>query len=210
MSHLFLTQLWRQFASFAGIQIEGLQLSQVIIKWWTTNCGPKLKPLMRVVPAIIIWNLWKRRNNLKHGRKLAYNSLVHKVDTDIWKVGSNMHNNMKNMPMEWKNIVDYLENYTPKIHCIPVSWNPPERGVIKCNTDGASRGNPGRSTYSFCLRDSIGDLIYAQGEEIQEGTNVEAEAIAIREALAHCVVEGIELLLLETDSLLLHKVLTKV
>ncbi|MCD7451995.1 hypothetical protein HAX54_014605, partial [Datura stramonium] len=49
-----------------------------------------------------------------------------------------------------------------------------------------------------------------QGKEIQEGTNIEAEAITIREVLAHCVAEGIELLVLETYSLLLYKVLTKV
>ena len=65
----------------------------------------------------------------------------------------------------------------------------PLEGILKCSTNGASRGIPGRITYCFIIRNFIGDLIYAQREEIQEGTNLAAEAILIREALAHCVIE---------------------
>ncbi|KAH0677226.1 hypothetical protein KY290_026155 [Solanum tuberosum] len=104
-----------------GIHIEGLQLSQVAIKWWTSDCCPILKPLM-----IIIWNLWKRRNSLKHGRPSSYDNLDFK------------------------------------------------------------------------------------GEDIREGTNLEAEAIAIREALAHCVTEGIRKVCLETNSQVLIKFVTRV
>ncbi|KAK4721621.1 hypothetical protein R3W88_011854 [Solanum pinnatisectum] len=81
---------------------------------------------------------------------------------------------------------------------------------MKCNTDGASRGNLRRCSYGFCLRNRDVDLIYAHGEEIHEGTNIEAEAIAIKETLAHCVTVGITHICLETDSLVLIKVLTKV
>lgn len=81
-------------------------------------------------------------------------------------------------------MVEYLENYTPWIYYLPVSWHPP----LKCNTDnGASIHNAGKLTYGFCLRNSAGDLIYAQREDIQECTNIEAEAIAIREERAHRV-----------------------
>lgn len=64
------------------------------------------------------------------------------------------------------------------------------------------KGNPGRSTYGFCLRECTGDLVYAQGEEIQESTNLEAEAIAIREAITHCITVGMNQVCLETDSLI--------
>ncbi|XP_060211968.1 uncharacterized protein LOC132639544 [Lycium barbarum] len=52
-----------------------------------------------------------------------------------------------------------------------------------CNTDGASRGNPIKSTYGFCLRATEGDLIHAQTEDIGYATNTEAEVYAIHEAL---------------------------
>ncbi|KAG5574844.1 hypothetical protein H5410_054978 [Solanum commersonii] len=70
MSYLFLTssiveKLWRLFANFAGIHLDGLQLSQVIPNWWTTPICPKLKPILIAIPTIIIWHLWKRRNFIK-------------------------------------------------------------------------------------------------------------------------------------------------
>lgn len=197
MSHLFLTsdtatKLWRMFANVVGIHIEGLQLSQV----GTSDCCPILKPLMIAVPTVIIWNLWKRRNSFKHGRPSSYDNLVFKVNSDLWTLGRCVYPKLQDLPAGWSNMVAYLEKYKPKLYFLPVSWKPIE-GILKCNTDCASRGNPGRSTYGFCIRNSTGNLIYAQGEEIREGTNLEAEAIAIREALAHCVTEGIRQVCLE-------------
>lgn len=42
MSHILLTapiafKLWRQFALFAGVQINNPHLQQMIITWWTRN-----------------------------------------------------------------------------------------------------------------------------------------------------------------------------
>lgn len=206
MSHLFLTssiatKLWRLFADFAGIQIEGLQLSQVCNKWWTSDCCSKLKPLLRVAPAIVTWNLWKRRNRLKHGKSYSYNSLVSKVNSDLRRHGRTTYAGLK-IPTTWPNIIDFLEKHTPRVHYIAVSWKPPKGRLVKCSAGGASKGNPGRSTYGFCLRECTGDLVYAQGEEIQESTNLEAEAIAIREAITHCITVGMNQVCLETDSLI--------
>ncbi|KAK6796151.1 hypothetical protein RDI58_003852 [Solanum bulbocastanum] len=47
-------------------------------------------------------------------------------------------------------------------------WMPRNANNIKCNTDGASKGNPGKSSYAYCLRDQECNLIYAQAEEISE------------------------------------------
>lgn len=57
---------------------------------------------------------------------------------------------------------------------------------MKVNTDGASRGYPGRSAIGYCVRNDAGDMIYALGREINEATNTEAETIAILEALRLC------------------------
>ncbi|KAH0669630.1 hypothetical protein KY289_024123 [Solanum tuberosum] len=54
-------------------------------------------------------------------------------------------------------------------------------GWVKCNTDGTSRGNPGESSYSFCIRNNEGDLLYAEAQNIRQGTSMEAE---IRDSLS--------------------------
>ncbi|KAK6795234.1 hypothetical protein RDI58_008687 [Solanum bulbocastanum] len=60
-------------------------------------------------------------------------------------------------------------------------------GWVKYNTDGASRGNPGVSSYAFCLRDDRGDIIYAEGATIESTTSTVAEAKAILEASKHYI-----------------------
>ncbi|XP_060210427.1 uncharacterized protein LOC132637337 [Lycium barbarum] len=80
-----------------------------------------------------------------------------------------------------------LQRYSPKIRVTPVTWRTPDIGWIKVNTDGPSRGNPGRSSWAFCVRDERGDVIQAQAREIEDlqSTNTEAEALAILQALRY-------------------------
>lgn len=51
-------------------------------------------------------------------------------------------------------------------------WNFLDAGKIKCNTDGASKGNLGEGSYGFCIRDNKGDLIYAQPKGVGIVTNI--------------------------------------
>ncbi|XP_070033079.1 uncharacterized protein [Nicotiana tomentosiformis] len=83
-------------------------------------------------------------------------------------------------------------------------------GWIKVNTDGASRGNPGRSSIGFVLRNEEGNVVYARGKEIPETTNNEAEAWAILEGLSYCVNQQYIQILIQTDSMLLKNVLDEV
>ncbi|XP_060212032.1 uncharacterized protein LOC132639607 [Lycium barbarum] len=39
-----------------------------------------------------------------------------------------------------------------------VKWDFPKPGWYKCNSDGASRGNPRPSSMAFCIRNAVGDL----------------------------------------------------
>lgn len=62
-------------------------------------------------------------------------------------------------------------------------WKASKIGMVKCNIDGASRGNPGRSSYGFCFRDQKGDIIYAEDGHIGFSTNIVAKATTIWRAL---------------------------
>ncbi|MBI2020425.1 ribonuclease HI family protein [Candidatus Daviesbacteria bacterium] len=52
-------------------------------------------------------------------------------------------------------------------------------------TDGASRGNPGPSSYGFTISDENGKLLYEEGRYIGKTTNNVAEYTAVLEALKH-------------------------
>ncbi|XP_060177861.1 uncharacterized protein LOC132607800 [Lycium barbarum] len=84
-------------------------------------------------------------------------------------------------------IIENLQRYSPNIRVTLVIWRTPDIGWIKVNTDGASRGNLGRSSWAFCVRDERGDVIQAQAREKEDpqSTNTEAEALAILQALRY-------------------------
>ncbi|XP_075098992.1 uncharacterized protein LOC142175884 [Nicotiana tabacum] len=98
-----------------------------------------------------------------------------------------------------------MEQYLPKLKTTKVLWKFPEAGWINVNTDRASRGNPGRSAIGFTLRNEEGDVMYASGKEIAEGTNTETEAKAVVEALRYCIENDYILIDLHTDSMIVKK-----
>lgn len=80
MEHLFQTapiakKLWRQFALCAGICLDGGQLLPSINKWWNFEANSKLQYVMKAVPTILMWELWKRRNAIKHGKDVCFSRL---------------------------------------------------------------------------------------------------------------------------------------
>ncbi|XP_055815515.1 uncharacterized protein LOC129885304 [Solanum dulcamara] len=100
-----------------------------------------------------------------------------------------------------------LEGGKARVKVTQVRWNLPPIGWYTCNTDGASRGNPGRSAYGFCLRNAEGNLIYAKAEEIGYATNIEAEIVALLEALKYCKQQGLNNIIFQTDSQTSQKIL---
>jgi ribonuclease HI len=67
-------------------------------------------------------------------------------------------------------------------------------------TDGASRGNPGPSSYGFVILDARGKVLYKEGKYIGQTTNNVAEYRAVLAALQYvkdhlgAVSQGVELL----------------
>lgn len=105
---------------------------------------------------------------------------------------------------QWPEIFDFLNKLKPIVHYKKVVWQPPPKGILKCNTDGAIRGSPGKSSYRFCIRDNRADVMFAQSTIIPDTINNEAEAVAIREAMAFYVAKGYEKCIVEIDSLLIQ------
>nr|XP_016446919.1 PREDICTED: 14.7 kDa ribonuclease H-like protein [Nicotiana tabacum] len=104
-------------------------------------------------------------------------------------------------------MIEVFEEYRPILITRKVTWQMPYGGWYKCNTDGASKGNPGHSSIEIYVRDDACDLIHARAVEVGITTNVVAKAKAILEGLEYCVEQDLHPLILETDSLVLKKVI---
>lgn len=90
-----------------------------------------------------------------------------------------------------------------------VTWIPPIQGWIKCNTDGTTKGNLGKSSYGYCIRDCLGDLIYVESNYIGISINMITESKAVKEALTYCISQSWDYVLVETNSLALMNILNK-
>lgn len=78
---------------------------------------------------------------------------------------------------------------------------------MKCNTDGACKGNPGLSAYGFCIKDGHGNLKFVEARGIGVATNMMAKAEAIKQALKASSTTEFSQLIVESDSLGLVNIL---
>lgn len=104
------------------------------------------------------------------------------------------------IPDTWPQMITILDAFRPTFQYKVVSWINPPQGWWKCNTDGASRGNPGPSATAFCVRNFNSDLVGAKGLKIEDSINTVVEAIAIREGLWYCREHGFLNIIIKTDS----------
>nr|XP_016513320.1 PREDICTED: uncharacterized protein LOC107830307 [Nicotiana tabacum] len=148
----------------------------------------------------------KRRNSLKYREIVSVSRVIYQVSTTLQALVQVRKPSLR-VPHRWQELLSMLENYTPRLKVDKVLWEFPMEGWIKVNIDGASRRNPGRSSIGFCVRDEVGDLRYTLGMEIAEGSNTEAEAVAIVEALKLCKTQNYSQIWLQTDSLLLKNII---
>lgn len=65
------------------------------------------------------------------------------------------------------------------------------------------------SSYSFCIRDDISDLVYTRAKGLGVSTITEEESIAIKEALEYGYESNFKDLIIETDSLNLKQIILK-
>lgn len=99
--------------------------------------------------------------------------------------------------------------YKPRIYVKNIIWRLPNTDQIKCNCDGASKGNQGESFYSFCIRNHHGDLIWAETNRIGTTSNNKAEAMTILMCLRFYRSLQSSTIILETNSFAMKSMLNK-
>ncbi|XP_075082707.1 uncharacterized protein LOC142166891 [Nicotiana tabacum] len=142
-----------------------------------------------------------------HGERVTISRVIFQVSSTTQYLVRFRKHSIQRVPHRWTDVLHMMENYTPKLKIVKVLWEFPMIGWIKINTDGASTGNPGRSSIGFCIKDELGDVIYACGKTIQETTNTVAEALAILEALRYAAQHNFNYIWLQTVSMLLNNVI---
>ncbi|XP_070039778.1 uncharacterized protein [Nicotiana tomentosiformis] len=164
--HIFLTnptasKVWKLFLGAAWINVLLVQVKQV------------------EAPTIITWELWKKRNTGRNGRTVSTNRVIHEVNKILHYLAMVRYPWLSHILVLWPDTIQFFEAYKPIWIIRKVTWQLPHERWYKCNTDDASKGNPGPSSLGFCARDDAGDLVYARAVDLGVTTNVVAEAKAI-------------------------------
>nr|XP_009616365.1 uncharacterized protein LOC104108915 [Nicotiana tomentosiformis] len=198
-------KVWQHFLGAVGNYVPLIQVKKVIRAWWNIDCCPKLKPLFEAAPTIITWELWKKRNTFRNGVTISTNRVIHEVN-NLARIKFPW---LSHIHVLWPEMIQFFEAYKPILITRKVTWQFPHEKWYKCNTDGASKGNFRPSSLGFCVRDDACNLIYARSVNLDETTNVVAEAKAILHGLEYCSANNLHPLILETDCLLLKKLIER-
>lgn len=138
---------------------------------------------------------------------MSTSRVIHDVNKTLNYLAKIRYPWLSNMPFLWLDMMRYLESYKPIIITKTISWQAHHSGWFKCSTDGASKGNLGPSSLGFCVRNDVGDLVYARAINLGINTNVVVEAKVIMQGLTYYVEQDLHTPILETDSLVLKKVI---
>ncbi|PHT62424.1 hypothetical protein T459_33729 [Capsicum annuum] len=165
MQYLFLKsqcadKVWQYFSLGAGLT-HGVSLQQVFQRWWKHPANVYLKPLYQALPCVVVWELWKRRKKRRYGGNISLNRLISQVSATLHNLLVYRFPKMKRLSSNWPELVSELESYIPRLHYRRVCWEFPSGQWIQCKTDGASRGNPGKSGAAVVFRDAAGDFLCA-------------------------------------------------
>lgn len=171
--------------------------------------APKMDIVCRVVPKIIILCLWKRMNKIKHWKMRSFMGLIWQVKYLIRKLIKFLYPWMKVGKESWPNIVNILTLYKSRLHYLSVTWSFLGKNKMKCNTNGACKGNHSLEALAFCIRDENREMVYAKAKGVVEKTNIEVEAISIREATTFSHIHNYMGINIETDSLIMVKVINR-
>ncbi|XP_058785019.1 uncharacterized protein LOC131659924 [Vicia villosa] len=82
-----------------------------------------------------------------------------------------------------------------------IAWNPPDTGWLKCNVDAGFNHIHGTTNRGWCVRDNRGRFILAgTAWDSNFRSIVEAEALALKEAILDAIANQFEKVIFESDS----------
>ena len=120
--------------------------------------------------------------------------------SDIIEPGD--HVIMRNLNLEvnsWRDILRKRPSHVKQRVCRDGRWSPPPIGILKINTDGSSRGNPGHAGIGAIGRVSDGDAIFLLSSYKGRHSNNLMEALAIKVAMEKACTLGWRKIVCESD-----------
>lgn len=133
--------------------------------------------IVKCLPTIIIWELWRARCGAKYGKE-RYNiqrSISNITNTISQLIGSQFRN--VHMDSNWGNIVQLMGSNIHPRKMVIVRWYRPSESFVKWNTDGSCKND--RCGSGGVVKNKEGHLIFAYSLKLGKGSSNWAEANAL-------------------------------
>lgn len=172
-----------------------------VIEEWEHLPNSMDKLIWSLIPFSLIWAIWLGRNEIIfRGKTVNMQGIwdLHNIRLAWW-----IKNTWSGCPYELDQITRNLGNI--RLPCkIPsprlAVWSPPDIGILKCNVDGASKGNPGPCGVGGVIRNSDRKVLGFFALDSGHGWAYEAETKAILNGLRFCQQFLLKNVIVESDS----------
>ncbi|KAF5183705.1 Ribonuclease h domain [Thalictrum thalictroides] len=210
--HLFLkgtlaTYVWSHFNLMFDI-CPGGNISQTLELWFQRGKKGSMEHLIcTLTPLMILWEVWRERCSRKYEEKYQWQtcSIIYKIRFWIIRICDRFTPTRRSSEGFLKNIGSMgIKSKDPPIQSPKiVYWQSPTGSFVALNVDGASQN--GVAAGGGVIRNSHGVHIANFFSYYEEGTNNLAETRALLDGLVLCEELGIDLVLIQTDSMLVVK-----
>lgn len=191
-NHLLLSSemaaaIWKGFAEAMDQPFSFLTIPHTIPHWWReATCNTLYNWLLVCLPPIIMWHLWKGRNKARFENvRMDYDEIIKNIKVyahDSYTINKLCLEKGK-CPDTIIYMLDLKYSMKKQSTTFMVRWLPPWNLWVKLNTDGASRGNPGKAGCRGVIRGNRGYFTGAFCHCLGIKTCMFDEAYAVLEGL---------------------------
>ncbi|XP_027172427.1 uncharacterized protein LOC113772083 [Coffea eugenioides] len=214
LDHIFCTgevprQIWESFEVVVGGFGVSSTIRHKVIGWWLKPTrNPFLQFLFRVLPSLICWHLWKMRNKVVfEGQRLPVAIVSDRIFCDLRDLFQIRFKNTVSSCRGWPSFFESVAGLARHYHVQFVRWRCPKQSVVKLNSDGCSRGNPGKSGGGGIIRNYEGRFLLGFSCFFGELTSLQAELEPLLHGIRLAVDRGYSALHIESDSLVLVQII---
>ena len=156
--------------------------------WLTSNAKskrtPSNHPPWSTTFLFAIWLIWQQRNHVVFRGKRANPQLAKAIVAQAMEYTLCINRPNCNQPWVSKQI----------------SWERPDRGWFKLNTDGAASGPTNRASCGGLIRNDQGNWLMGFSRNIGQANSFMAECWALRDGLLLCLQQNLQNIVIELDA----------
>ncbi|CAJ2663194.1 unnamed protein product [Trifolium pratense] len=205
--HLFLQcpfalSNWHWLASLINQRLD-LSSYTSILNITSAGWNPHCRITITAAVINIFNSIWQSRNNLWFKNiKSNLTSIISQIIASVSLTGNcstlSSNSSITNFSILKFFKINIHHVRPPKI--IEVLWQPPMFGWYKCNTDGASLGNPGIAACTGIFRNHRGEMVSCFSKHLGLANALFAEAMGVILAIEHAYAQNWSHLWIESDS----------